>query len=296
MPAKKAGSADKQADAFLGEDGPGIDDAPSAHVGSGRRANDLDGRAWTRYSISVWRDIKKSPEERALKHPAMFPSELVERLILCFTRSDETVVLDPFCGSGSTLVAAQKMGRTGIGFELSEDYARLARSRLSQRSLLSADNEHRIHAKDARRLSEDVGPESVDLVVTSPPYWNILNQKRSADYKEIRNYGNYDGDLGNIASYEEFILELTKIWRQVHGVLKKGKYFVVNVMDLRKGPSFIPFHMDITRSVADCGFIFDDTIIWDRSGDYNNLRALGYPAVFRINKVHEFLLVFRKPT
>ena len=43
------------------------------------------------------------------------------------------------------------------------------------------------------------------------------------------------------------------------------------------------------------GRIFDDLIIWNRQADYSNLRPLGYPAVFRINKVHEFLLIFRNP-
>lgn len=268
--------------------------APLVKETKGRRANDLDGRDWTRNSISVWRDIRKSPEEKALKHPAMFPGALVERLILSFTRSDERVILDPFCGSGSTLVSARKLGRTGIGFELSEEYVKLAESRLGQGELLSNAGDHKIYSADARKISEFVKPETVDFVVTSPPYWNILNQKRSADYKEVRNYGNYDGDLGNVSSYKEFVTELEKIWRQLHTVLRRGKYCVVNVMDLRKGPIFIPFHIDVSRSLVNAGFTFDDIIVWDRSGDYNNLRALGYPAVFRINKVHEYLLIFQK--
>ena len=69
----------------------------------------------------------------------------------------------------------------------------------------------------------------------------------------------------------------------------------MNVMVLRKGPQFFPFHSDLTRKMVDIGFILDDIILWDRRQDYNNLRALGYPTTFRINKVHEFLLVFLKP-
>jgi hypothetical protein len=38
-----------------------------------------------------------------------------------------------------------------------------------------------------------------------------------------------------------------------------------------------------------------DIIIWDRRQDYNNFRPLGYPAVFRVNKAHEFILIFQKP-
>jgi DNA modification methylase len=97
-----------------------------------KRANDLNGKEWTRYSLSVWRDIKRSPEERALKHPAMFPVAMIERLIVCFTRNSEKTILDPFAGSGSTLIAAKNLGRKGIGIELSPEYIRVAEARLGQ--------------------------------------------------------------------------------------------------------------------------------------------------------------------
>lgn len=84
-----------------------------------RRMNELDGATWTRYSISIWSDIRKSPEEAALKHPAMFPTALAGRLIECFTNRG-MVVLDPFVGIGSTLVAAKQLGRKGIGIELNQ--------------------------------------------------------------------------------------------------------------------------------------------------------------------------------
>ena len=50
-----------------------------------KRANELDGKAWLRYSISIWNDLKKTKEEIDLKHPAMFPNALALRLIECFT-------------------------------------------------------------------------------------------------------------------------------------------------------------------------------------------------------------------
>ena len=259
-----------------------------------KRANDLDGKAWTRNSISVWRDIKRNEEERRLKHPAMFPVALVERLIECFTKSDSRVILDPFCGSGSTLIAARNLGGHGIGFELSDEYCDLTRQRLGQGDMFAGEMEPELFQSDARKLSECVDEGSIDLCVTSPPYWNILSQKRTADYKETRDYGGYLDNLGDIDDYSAFLQELAKVWEQVYKVLKPGGYFVVNVMDLRKGPRFIPFHMDTVSSVVEKDFLFDDLIIWDRSAEYNNLRALGYPAVFRVNKVHEFLLIFQK--
>ncbi len=55
----------------------------------------IDGKAWTQYSISIWSDIRKSQEEIALGHPAIFPVALVVRLIKIFTNEDDRVVLDP---------------------------------------------------------------------------------------------------------------------------------------------------------------------------------------------------------
>ena len=54
-------------------------------------------------------------------------------------------------------------------------------------------------------------------------------------------------------------------------------------------------HADLATRMQEVGFLFDDIIIWDRKRDYNNLRPLGYPSVFRINKVHEYILIFQKP-
>src|SRR3954447_13598758 len=95
------------------------------------RCNELDGRKWLQHSISVWSDLKKTADEQRLKHPAQFPVGLVERLIESFLPAGMQTLLDPFCGSGSTLVAAQRMGKRGIGIELSADYVALAQSRIS---------------------------------------------------------------------------------------------------------------------------------------------------------------------
>ena len=262
---------------------------------TGRKGNDLDGATWTRYSISVWSDIRKTSSEVKARHPAMFPTALVERLIACFSTDDDKVVLDPFLGSGSTIVAAQQAGKTGVGFEISEDYLTLAKQRLKQGRLFGENMEHRIFNADARLIEQYIAPSSVSLCVTSPPYWDILNQKRSADGKTQRNYGDAADDLGNVTDYEQFLTELTEVFVGVLHVLAPGKYCVVNVMDLRKKGTFFPLHSDLARKMAESGWIYDDMIIWDRRQEYNNLRPLGYPFVFRINKVHEYLLIFRKP-
>lgn len=64
-----------------------------------------------------------------MQHPAPFPLELPRRLIDLYTYQGD-VVVDPFLGSGTTLVAAERTGRRGMGFDLDPDYAEIARARL----------------------------------------------------------------------------------------------------------------------------------------------------------------------
>jgi DNA modification methylase len=84
-----------------------------------------DFLAWT---LDVWRFPPASA--RRIGHPAPFPVELPRRLIELHTYAGE-VVLDPFCGSGSTGVAAARCGRGFIGYDTDAGYLDLARSRLA---------------------------------------------------------------------------------------------------------------------------------------------------------------------
>jgi DNA modification methylase len=273
-------------------------------ISTKKRANELDGKTWTKYSISIWSNIRKTNEESALKHPAMFPAELAQRLIEIFTNSKDAVVLDPFLGIGSTLLAAQRLGRKGIGIELNPKFADIARNRASQGLLFdSTSNSESEYATpsvevitgNSFHVLEKLEKESIDFVVTSPPYWDILNQKRSADGKDIRNYGDEDADLGKVSSYPHFLVELESLFLKVLRTLKAGAYCCIVVMDIRKGDKFFPFHSDIATFMQKIGYIYDDIIIWDRRHEYNNMRPLGYPYVFRVNKAHEFILIFQKP-
>jgi len=258
-----------------------------------KRINDLDGKTWTRYSISVW-DVVKSPTENKLGHPAMFPAELCKRLISIYTKKGD-LVIDPFLGSGSTLVAAQDLSRRGIGVEISPEFAKLAKSRLSQAKLIKTGAPApQVFCDDALNLSKYVEPASVDLCITSPPYWSIHQRKRSADYKESRPYTELARDLGNIPDYDDFLWELGRIFNQVYDALKPGKRCIIIVMDIRIQNKLIPFHMDIVRMMEGVGFVLEDIIVWNRKQEYSNLRPLGYPYAFIVNKVHEYILIFRR--
>jgi DNA modification methylase len=254
----------------------------------------IDGKTWLQYSISIWSDIRKSKEENGLSHPAIFPIMLPDRLIKIFSR-ERDLILDPFAGSGSTLIAAKNLKRYSKGIELSDKFIKLYEERTKKLSLFDLkEYEPDLIKGDARDLLKYIKKNTVQLTITSPPYWDILNQKRTADYKEIRKYGDAETDLGNIRLYNLFLETLKEIFANVYRVTKKEGFCCIVVMDIRKKENFYPFHMDTINFMTEIGFSLDDLIIWDRRQEYNNLRPLGYPYVFRINKVHEFILIFKK--
>ncbi len=277
-----------------------------------RRANNLDGKTWLKNSISIWNDLPRDPLDKKCGHPAVFPQELVNRLIDSFVliegSSHKPVICDPFLGSGTSLLAAARRNLSGIGFELSPGYYELACSRLedlgqwervikeddSSCSFIAADKTIKIYQGDARVLGENICPDTLDLTITSPPYWDIMNQRRSADKKSSRPYSDDKNDLSNIEQYQDFIQEQQLVFKPIFNGTRDRGYLAVVVMDIRKGDRFYPLHMDMTMMLNDIGFVLDDIIIWDRSREYNNLRPLGYPYVFRVNKVHEYIMVFQK--
>jgi DNA modification methylase len=259
------------------------------------RMNNLSGKEWLQNSFSIWRDIRKDKDELKLKHPAMFPSALAEKLIKIYTKNEGEVILDPFLGIGSTLIASQRVGRKGIGLDLNKEFCKIAKDRLEQQKLDSNKlSEQKVYCEDSRDLIKLIPENSVDLCINSPPYWDILNQKRTADYKEKVNYSDTKEDIGNITDYNEFLSELKKVYSEVYKVLKTNKRCCVVVMDIRKKDRFFPLHSDVTKIMEEIGFELEEYIIWDRQHEYNNMKTLGYPWVFRFNKVHEFICIFWK--
>ena len=122
-------------------------------------------------TLDLWRIDAESA--RRVNHPAPFPVELPRRLIDLYTYADD-VVLDPFAGSGSTVVAAQQLGRRGVGYDLDADYVTQANQRLADRpDLDEVADRYRIQAvsegKKAHDLALDVLEAAGFTVVETGP-------------------------------------------------------------------------------------------------------------------------------
>ena len=222
--------------------------------------NDLTSKEWIRETVSVWVQKglgAKHPDAKIEKqHPAPFSFTDVSRLIRFFTKSGD-VVLDPFVGIGSTLKACALEDRKGIGFELIPKYAHLAEERLAKEvnTLFPPKYKQKIQIGDAQFLLKDIEENSIDFIVTSPPYWNILHkedhkakQERIANGLDTR-YSDDERDLGNIADYDIFLEKLSTILGNCRGPLKYKKYMALIVSDFRNKSNFIMFHADIANKL-----------------------------------------------
>ncbi|MFA6111706.1 MAG: DNA methyltransferase, partial [Candidatus Latescibacterota bacterium] len=86
-----------------------------------RDASKIDKDAFDRWFQQIWNITGASTKQ----HPAPFPLELAMRLVRMFSFTEDTV-LDPFCGSGTTMIAALRTGRNSIGVEIDPEYCRMA--------------------------------------------------------------------------------------------------------------------------------------------------------------------------
>ena len=138
--------------------------------------NCMTAKDWLKSQVGVWQCFYEARDIRDKNiHPATFPIALAKRVIELFTHEGELVV-DPFVGSGTTLVAAQDLNRNAIGFDLQRAYLDLCMQRLVNNNMFNKAQQLAIQ-DDARNISAYLEPNTISLIWTSPPYANLLNRK-----------------------------------------------------------------------------------------------------------------------
>lgn len=252
--------------------------------------------------------FSKAPPRSKLKalHPATFSEADVERLIRMFTKAGERV-LDPFVGSGSTLIACAQAGRHGVGIELSEDWADVARRRIRDEAQAprldmgdgAQTTQLEVIVGDAREALDALPPDSFDFIVTSPPYWSILTKKAGLKAQAERksrglptHYSDSVRDLGNIEDYEQFLAQLGAVFGCCLRVLRPRRYMAVIVSDFRHGPRFYLYHADLAARIEQAGFALKGLTILAQ--DNKNLYPFGIPNHFVSNIHHQYILVSQR--
>ena len=267
--------------------------------------NCLTAKEWIKCQLGVWEfNYEKRDIRDKSKHPATFPISLARRCIELFSHEGE-LVIDPFLGSGTTLLAARDANRNAVGFEINPSYIALTQERLSQETLFSHTQQLPI-LDDARHISQYLDEESIACIVTSPPYANLLNRERhnksrrgierkNEQYKKVEQYSQRSEDLGtlNLESYSKAVAE---IFESILPLMKKKGHCVINVPDMWWENERITIHVSVIEAMRSVGYELRNTIIWNRLNIVNNIGIFGWPSNYiTMGTTFEYLLDFWRP-
>jgi DNA modification methylase len=269
------------------------------HINCGTAKEWVKGMVTIREFFYEKRDIR----DKTI-HPAMYPIALPAHFIKLLTHEGE-LVLDPFVGAGSTLIAAQDLGRNAVGFDLQQKYVDLSISRLSQSRLTGTSKQIAI-TDDAHNIPKYLKKDSIALSITSPPYPQFLTRKRKnksmrADLREnnhfntVQQYSNDPRDLG-LMKHENYSKALTEIYRGILPLMKPKAHCIVNVNDLWQDNKRYPTHIYVINALTKAGFEFRNTFIWDKHNLVNKVGIFGYPNNFiSLGTTMEYILDFWRP-
>ncbi len=265
----------------------------------------MSAKEWLKAQLGVWQSYYEGRDIRDKKlHPAVFPISLAKRCIELFTHQGE-LVLDPFVASGTTMVAARDLDRNAVGFDLQKSYIDLCLERLGQESLRGKCRQIAFH-EDARKVSHYLEEETLSLILTSPPYANLLNRRRknksrrtkdrkNEQYMRVEQYSQDSRDLG-LLPLEKYAAGMASIYANLLPFLRPKAHCVINVPDMWWEDKRILIHVALIEALQSVGYELRNIIIWDRTNIVNRVGIFGWPSNYiTMGVTFEYLLDFRRP-
>lgn len=269
---------------------------------TGEQLNDLSEQQWAAHQEPIIGTYFPTSGEAShahhirKKHPSPKPPQLMRQLIEFFTKQNGRV-LDPFVGVGGTLLACSMANRHGVGVDLSQDYLDLYQKASEDLGL----KPQVVYKGNALQLENIINGKDYlfDLVLTDPPYGNMLSKKRTGERKKKTGddsptpFTNERQDLGNMQP-KQFYDALKSVIVQSMKFLKVKGYVIVFCKDLQptaEHPNLI--HADVVNTLMQIPNLrFRGYKIWyDKT---QKLYPFGYPYAYVSNQLHQFILIFRK--
>jgi len=221
-------------------------------------------------------------------------SPYIPRNVLLKYSKPGELVLDYFCGAGTTAVECKLLGRRCIAFDINDRAIELAKRNagfsIESQQLILVEGESRLKVYepelsvgDARNLSF-IQDNSIDLICSHPPYANIIHY---TDSKE--------SDLSFFA-IDEFLEEMSKVAKESFRVLKPGRQCAILIGDTRRKKHVVPLGFKLINTYLDAGFKLRELIIKRQ----HNCKTTGfwYASSIKYNFLllaHEYLPIFEKP-
>lgn len=157
---------------------------------------------------------------------------------------------------------------------------------------------------DSRNMDK-IADNSVHLVITSPPYFNIKDYSKDG-YQQSSHSVKNDGQIGDIPSYQNYLDEMLKVWKECERVLRPNGKLVINTplmpmlkkeMDTHFNRHIFDLNSDIQQSILKgTGIFLMDTYLWNRTNSSKKLMfgSYPYPRNFYAQNTTEFITVYVK--
>ena len=258
------------------------------------RYNDIDIQQWREYgdiyTDSLWIIEKRDNSGAHSGHyHGNFIPQIPHQLLTRYTKSGDWV-LDPFMGSGTTLIEAQRMNRNSIGIELQRDVAVEAYRRIITEK--KQDTTTKILVGDSRAIDLDkelqgLGIKKVQFVILHPPYWDIVKFSEDAN------------DLSNSKTLNDFLDAFSAVIDNTTKHLEKGRYCAVVIGDKYSNSQITPLGFYCMNLFMRKNFILKAILIKnfeETKGKSNKHAIWRYRALnsdFYVFK-HEYIIVFKK--
>ncbi|NJL05046.1 MAG: DNA methyltransferase [Chloroflexaceae bacterium] len=256
--------------------------------------NDINLNRWKEYddilTDSLWViDRRDSSGAHMADYWGNFIPQIPHQMMRRYTKLGDWV-LDPFAGSGTTLIEGQRLGRNTLGIELQASVAAAARQRIAsepnpygtQAEIVVGDSTR----TDYPALLRAYGRETVQLVLMHPPYFDII--KFSED----------PHDLSNAASLDAFLERMSQLAAQVQPVLERGRYLALVIGDKYVKGEWVPLGFQTMQAVQQQGFMLKSIVVKnfeETTGKRTQQQLWRYRALmggFYIFK-HEYIFVFQ---
>lgn len=206
------------------------------------------------------------------------PPQVPRNLILKYTKEND-IVLDPFCGSGTSLIECKLLNRKGIGIDVNVEALKLAKSRLNFE--YNTTYVPKLIKADSTNLQRIIPNEKIDFIFAHPPYADII--KYSRDIKE---------DISRL-NLQEFLNQMNLFSQECYRILKKGKICSVLIGDIRKNKNVIPLGFYIMNIFIQEGFTLKEIIIKEQHNckmtDYWKNKNMDFYLL-----AHEYVFVLKK--
>lgn len=244
--------------------------------------NELEPEEFHRESTTVW-DFPERGAWAAHKgdYRGNFAPQIPRNIILTYSEEAD-LILDPMVGSGTTLIEARLLNRNAIGYDINRSAVDLSAGRIGFET--KNRSRQRVRLGNAQRLKE--GNNSVDLIVTHPPYFNLVK------YSDGKN----PDDFSSLPTIPKFLDALEVAIREMYRVLKPDRYCAILVGDTRKGQHYVPLSQFVLQRCLRSGFVLKEEIIKTQHNTTHGPRWAAPARHFKFYLImHEHLYVLRKP-